>query len=245
MTRPVRPPSPAVRKLPLRHRLHRTAGVATGLVLLYLIATGLPLQFTRLLDLGGRFVDSPLVLDWYGISTPESGWQSNGATYVGGLVFQGERPVTEADDFQGAASANGLLAVAAGPVLLLTDPSQPGVVERMHLPAPAIRIGNIGDLVILEFTDGLQSLDPGTLMLEPLSANVEEVEWAHLTTLTGAGLDPYRDATRARVLSLERLLQDLHSGRAFGPVGEWVVTTATVLLALLALSGFWIWWRSR
>jgi len=245
MKKPARPPSPAVRKPPLRHRLHRTTGIATGLVLLYLIATGLPLQFTHPLDLGNRYVTSPLVLDWYGIGAPQSGWQSGSASYVGGLVFLDDRPVAEAEDFLGAASANGVLAVATGPALLLMAATQPGVVETVHLPTTAVRIGSTADRVVVELSDSLRSLEPETLILEETDADPDDVQWAHLTTLTGTALEPYRDAARSRILPLERLLQDLHSGRAFGPAGEWFVAAATVALALLAVSGFWIWWRSR
>jgi hypothetical protein len=244
MTRPARPPSPVVRKSPLRHRLHRTTGIATGLILLYLIGTGLPLQLSGPLDLGSRYVSSRAILDWYGIGAPETGWQSNDVSYVGGFVFNGQRPIAEADAFQGAVVVDGLVAVAAGAVVLLFSPQTDGV-ETVSLTAPAYRIGRYGDRVIIDTGSSLRALHPDTLELVADDANPDTVQWAHLGTLTGTALAPYGDAVRARILTLERLLQDLHSGRAFGAAGEWLVSLASLALVALALSGFWIWWRSR
>ncbi|MGE0622940.1 MAG: PepSY domain-containing protein [Pseudomonadales bacterium] len=245
MTSSARRPSPAVRKPPLRHRLHRITGITTGLVLLYLIGTGLPLQLTGELDLGSRYVATPAVLDWYGIGAPASGWQSGGVTYVGGLVFSGRQPVIDADGFQGAVTQGDLSAVAAGEVLLIFPPSDPDLVDSVRLPAPALRIGRHDGDIVIDTALGLQVLSAQTLTLSPLEAAVDGVEWAHLTTLTGDGLAPFAAAARARVLTVERLLQDLHSGRAFGPAGEWLVGLASLALSVLAVSGFWIWWRSR
>lgn len=245
MTKPVRPRSPVVRRLPLRHRLHRTTGIAAGVLLLYLIGTGLPLQLTTPLGLGSRYVDSPMVLDWYGIGAPESGWQSSGVSYVGGLVFHGRRPVAEASGFQGAVVQDDLVVVAAGPKLLLFLSAEPDIVDTLTLAEPVARIGRTAGHVVLDTAEGLLALNPATLALGQADADAVNVEWSHSATLTGAGLAPYRDAARARVLTMERLLQDLHSGRAFGATGEWLVNVASLALAALAISGYWIWWRSR
>lgn len=245
MTSSARPLSPAVRKPPLRHRLHRIIGIATGLVLVYLIGTGLPLQLTSELNLGSRYVASPAVLDWYGIGAPASGWQSGAITYVGGLVFSDRQPIAEAEGFQGAVTLGDLSAVATGPVLLIFPASAPELVDSVRMPSPALRIGRSGNEIVLDSAQGLWLLSQQTLELTPLDTVPDGVAWAHLTTLTGGGLAPFADAARGRVLTVERLLQDLHSGRAFGPAGVWLVGLASLALSVLAISGFWIWWRSR
>lgn len=48
-----------------------------------------------------------------------------------------------------------------------------------------------------------------------------------------------------RVISWQKVLQDLHSGRFFGHWGIYVVDGAALILVLLALSGFWIWYSRR
>ena len=46
-------------------------------------------------------------------------------------------------------------------------------------------------------------------------------------------------------ISIERLLQDLHSGRLFGIFGVILMDLASVALVLLALTGCWVWLRKR
>jgi hypothetical protein len=49
---------------------------------------------------------------------------------------------------------------------------------------------------------------------------------------------------RGRVLTLERLMLDLHSGRLFGLGGTWLMDIVAALLVILAASGMWLWSRS-
>ncbi|HEY5646171.1 MAG TPA: PepSY domain-containing protein [Pseudomonadales bacterium] len=245
MTRPARPPSPAVRKLPLRHRIHRTTGVLAGLVLIYLAGTGVPLQWTDSLNLGGRYVTSTLLLDVYGIRPPTSGVRSSDAYFVGHLLFLDRVPVAEADSFQGAVRLAPISVLAAGPRLLLVPVDDPRAAESIRLSGLALRIGRAAERVIIETTEGLRSFDPATFELVRIDASPEPVEWASLMPVEGPELARLAGAARQRVLTLERLLQDLHSGRAFGSIGVWVVNLASLALMVLAATGLWIWWRSR
>ena len=45
------------------------------------------------------------------------------------------------------------------------------------------------------------------------------------------------------MLTFERVLLDLHSGRIFGRAGPLVMDAAAVLFIALALTGFWMWLR--
>lgn len=46
-------------------------------------------------------------------------------------------------------------------------------------------------------------------------------------------------------ISVERLLQDLHSGRFFGIIGVIIMDLASLALVLLAISGCWVWIKKR
>ncbi|NND54433.1 MAG: hypothetical protein HKN56_05610 [Gammaproteobacteria bacterium] len=46
-------------------------------------------------------------------------------------------------------------------------------------------------------------------------------------------------------ITVERLLLDLHSGRLIGRAGVWLADFAAVLFILLALSGLWLWSKTR
>ena len=43
------------------------------------------------------------------------------------------------------------------------------------------------------------------------------------------------------LISWERWLQDLHSGRFFGPVGIWVMSLAALIFIVLAFTGLLVW----
>jgi hypothetical protein len=246
MTNLSRPFSPAVRnRPPLRHRLHRAIGVATGLILLYLIGTGLPLQFTDPLHLAGSFVASPAVLDWYGVDSPAEGYRSNDAVHIGRLLYWSVAPVTEVHGFRGAVELRDLAVVATESSLLIFPADAPALLETIGLGARIRRIGLAAGQVVVETDSGLLAMDAALLNASPLDGTAEPVAWAPVMPLAGESLASYQRLARARVLTVERLLQDLHSGRAFGAVGEWVVNLATLALVVLLVTGLLIWWKTR
>ncbi len=251
MTNPSRPFSPAARKRsPLRYRLHRSIGAATGLILLHLIATGLPLQFTDPLNLGGRFVESEELLDWYGIQPPDQAWRSSGVVQIGNRLYLETLPVAETHLFQGAVVQDDLTIIAADTSLLIvpTDTSAlsgSSPPETIDLGTGIRRIGLAGERVIVDTDTGLLTMDAALLNAYPVDPPAVSVTWAPLTPLAGEMLTRYQALVRSRILSFERVLQDLHSGRVFGSIGEWVVNLATLAMALLAFTGLLIWWRTQ
>ncbi len=73
----------------------------------------------------------------------------------------------------------------------------------------------------------------------------DAITWAAVKPLSASESEPFRTAYRSRLLSIERWLQDLHSGRFFGTIGIIVLDIASALLLILAVTGLIIWWRSR
>jgi uncharacterized iron-regulated membrane protein len=69
--------------------------------------------------------------------------------------------------------------------------------------------------------------------------------WARTEALVGEQLAIKQTRYLGRLLTAQRLLQDLHSGRYFGRAGEWVVNVASMLFVVLAATGLWIWWKTR
>ena len=50
---------------------------------------------------------------------------------------------------------------------------------------------------------------------------------------------------RGNTITLERLVLDLHAGRIAGPAGVWLADAIAVLFIALALTGLWMWNKSR
>lgn len=244
--RPAAQRSPGIsNRPPLRRRLHRITGIAAGCVILYLAATGLPLQFTSGLDLGSRYITSPMLLDWYGIRAADAGWESNGVLFLGDQIFFGTTRVAQTSGFQGAVRLPDLVVVAAGEDLLLFSEAASTVLDTLSFGESIDGLGLAEHNVFVRMSSGEHRLDPQTFELGPPLSEPGPAVWAQPRQVDPATLARYANLSRSRVLTLERLIQDLHSGRAFGTVGEWLIDLASVALAVLVLTGYWIWWRSR
>lgn len=229
------------------NRWHRRAGVSAALVLVYLLATGLPLQYSGELGLGQRNVSASLVLDWYGLEAPRDVHVSGGLVNVGDLLFADGNVVATLEGFRGAVagqdSLQGLVVAAGRDAVLLLDPTTWSTVDRFDLPAGVTRIGHWNGRVLLETGGGQLAADENLLGWDPVALPEGAVTWAPLAAAGADQADDHRRRFRARMLSVERLLQDLHSGRVFGIWGMLVVDAATALLLFLCVSGLMMWWR--
>ncbi|MCB1686167.1 MAG: PepSY domain-containing protein [Pseudomonadales bacterium] len=240
----VRPSRSIRRQPPLRHRLHRPAGVAAGVVLLHLVLTGLPLQFTEALHLATRPVTNSWILDWYGLKAPETALRSGALVHLGERLYLGSRLLGDSREFAGAVSTPQFEVALNGSSLWLIGTLAAGEVEQMAIGRQGTAIGLYRGGVVVDTGSGLLQFDDAMLNLEESTATADEIRWATLEPLQGAALDQARTNYRRGLLSTERLLQDLHSGRAFGAPGVWVVNGGTLLMILLSISGYLIWWRS-
>ncbi len=232
---------------------HRRLGVVAALLVVLLAVTGILLNHTDRLGLVHRPVTNALLLDWYGIRSPEvpPGWQANGHWFatLDGILFLDDRPVAEAKG-----TLRGVVALPALDAYLLAFDQDLLLLDRdgrviEWMPPPAGLDGRI--LGLAGPRDGLP------VLVTRSSAWIPDPELAGWRRLDDAsGLVPLPPAmlpetlglriaqrARSRRISMERLLLDLHSGRLFGRHGPWVMDGAAVLLLLLALSGGFLWLR--
>lgn len=225
-------------------RLHRYAGVTAGAVLVYLLVTGLPLQFDSL-QLGGQFVSTPFILESYNLNAPAEVRFDSGIAQVGNRLFWQETQIAEAGTLLGAVGYQDLIVIGTADALFVFLPAVPEALERVDQSTPLTGIALHEDRVMLNTAGGIRQLDSALLNALPVPEPPGDIEWQRPQLISGLQAEVYRSAYRQRLLSVERLLQDLHSGRAFGPLGVWIINMATLLLAGLAITGYWIWWRSR
>jgi len=230
-------------------RWHRTVGVASVLFLLHLLITGLPLQYTAELKLGGRHVTSPWVLDWYGIHVDGPVLQSGPLIHAAGEVWLNDQPVAALEGFCGVIEyEHGLLVCGQRQVLLL-DSASGEVIDRFDFPQGIEGIGRRDDAFLLATPTGLLSggaeLVNWTPVIESGAEDPDPTRWAEAAVAPETVAKASLVAARARMLSVERLLQDLHSGRFFGVAGMVAIDVASALLLVLALSGLLIWLRQQ
>lgn len=226
------------------NRWHRTTGVTVAVVLIYLLATGVPLQFTDQLNLAAAHVTQEALLDWYGLEAPRGVAVSGGLSYLDGMLFGDRGFIAPIQRLVGAVQTEAVsLAADAQAVWLvalngerLNEATVIGNIER---------IGMTSNGAVLEAAGAYLEPDADYVNWSSLPEAPVEVRWSVVEPASERHEADIRRLFLRRMLTWERLLQDLHSGRFFGVVGIVVIDLATVLLLILAGTGLVIWWRSR
>jgi len=231
---------------------HRYIGISTAVFVIVLTVTGLVLNHTDELKLDSSYVQSDLLLDWYGIdSSGELTSYSSGPvsiTAVNDQVFWGKELLPHIPvPLSGLLVYGDLVVIAAGGVLsLYTIDGE--LIEKMEhvagVPTGILAIGITAQALLAVKTDrGIYLTDDS--MLEWRLADNPEVVWSEATPVP-AGLEETLQASyRGTGLPVERVLLDLHSGRILGRAGVYLVDAAAALFLLLAMSGIWLWARRR
>jgi hypothetical protein len=229
---------------------HRWAGLAAALFVLLLCVTGVVLNHGAALGLARLYLQSPWLLDLYGVgSGPPPVAFGAGEHYValsGDRVYFGDRALGErAGALVGAVALPDGIAVALPDRLLLLT-SGGDLVETLRaaegVPADIRRIGVGPDgRLVVDAAAGRLAPDLDTLHWEAVDA--AGVAWAEPVPLPAAIAGAITADARAHTLTLERVLLDLHSGRIATRFGAWFMDLVALTLISLVLSGLWIWWR--
>ena len=226
------------------NRWHRTIGVTVAVILIYLLATGIPLQFTDQLKLAASHVARQGLLDWYGLEAPRGVTVNGRISYLDGMLFD--------DGVYIAASKRLVGAVRFGETRLAADTEAVWLIDfdgnRLN-EATTIgdidRIGTRSAGAVIETAGSYLVADADFSNWLPLTGEPGEIVWADVEQASPTQEAETRNLFLQRMLTWERVLQDLHSGRFFGIVGILIVDIATILLLILAGTGLVIWWRTR
>lgn len=225
------------------HRWHRTIGALVAGFLVYLIATGLPLQFSNELSLGSRYVDQEWILDWYGIQAPTRVLESGGFASAANIVFRDKQAIGLLEGFRGAISFDGLSLVAGENEILLHDPQSNAMLDRFAQPEGILRIGTLDGTPAVQTPSGIVQSDPELVNWQRVDADPASVTWSAIADASDANTIALRALVRKQLLPVERLFQDLHSGRFFGTIGVVLIDISSIFLLFLAFTGLVLWWR--
>lgn len=230
-------------------RWHGLVGAAIVLFMVYLILSGLALNHVDILKLDKREVSYSWLMRWYGIdaAVPTKGYLL-GKSYLsweeGKWVLDGKLLSSSAGQPVGAVEVGGINYIATTSALYLyqSDGQLLDKLEKQLLPAfPISALGKMGDNVMLQTPSAIYASVDG------LNWDLSNVSGLKLSTLQDLPADVKRRSADilAPGISLQRILQDMHSGRFFGRYAVWVMDIATLILLGLGLSGFWLYWRLR
>ena len=234
------------------HYWHKTAGILAAVFVIILCVTGVLLNHAGELQLDENYLQNELLLGMYDIRVegkPVSYAVEGGhiTHLVDRLYFNDREMPVRSDRLIGAVTHGELVVVATpGELHLLNEKGE--LVETLSgydgVPAGMSRIGiNEWSEFVIEGVHGDYLYD-----LEDLAwQGYDELSavWAEAVATPGHLAQQLVSLYRGRGLSMERFLLDLHSGRIFGPVGVYFVDLVAVALLFLALSGSWMWFKSR
>lgn len=227
---------------------HRRIGLLALVLVVVLAVTGIMLNHTGQLGLDERYVQYSIVLDWYGLEPegePQT-YQAKGhsiSQWQQSIYFDGCLISSSEQKLRGVVAVEPLIVAAFENELLLLS-EQGELVERLATHFDQIsRIGRHQGQAVLATEAGYYRADENILDWTEISA--EGVIWSEPVGLSEAEREALRQAYRGEGLSMERVIQDLHSGRLFGAYGIYVMDAAAVALLWLAFSGLWVWWKRK
>ena len=226
---------------------HRRVGIGAALLAVWLAASGVLLNHTDALRLDEHHARAAWLLDWYGIESP----RPNAAFRVDGhwvaqigerIYFDGRLLRGEHGRLTGAAALGEEIAVATTErILLLTREGRLAeALGAAHgVPAGIDALGVRDGRLVARTPRGVVAAGAGMTQWRALEAG--DVDWAHRAPLPESLRARLVADYRGRILTLERVLLDLHGGRLFGGLGVLLMDLAAVAFVLLAITGCSMW----
>lgn len=241
--------SPKLLLLLFLRRWHARIGFTAVVFFILLAVTGVVLNHATDLGLDKRYVHAAWLARWYGLApeSPRHAFRSgrhdlvaaNGRWLLDGRI-SGEtfpQPV-------GLVELPGMVVVASSTSLYIygKDGALVDRLERSALPGvPVQAVGSGAQQLVLRTAAGtFETSDALSWRAAPHDA----VAWSAPAELSAAERERYAEMLEPGI-SVQQLLLDLHSGRFAGRYGPLAVDILAVFLAVLSLSGAWLFLKPR
>lgn len=227
---------------------HRYLGLVCALFVVVLAVTGLMLNHTEELELDSRFAHSPLLLDWYGIKSSDEVKSFNVSTALisqvdDGLYFNLRKIRRTNETLSGAVAVNDMIIVALSDTVMVLSGTGETIEELGPVdgvPAGIRMLGTApGDMLVFQTARGQYQSDNRFLDWQPVVPAT--VNWSQTAPLPGDLRKQLQQVSRQSLLTVERVILDIHSGRILGSWGIYLVDAAAVSFLLLAAMGIWLW----
>ena len=248
MTRHKKKPFIKLRSLYLWHRY---AGITAAVFLLILAVSGLFLNHTVDLEMDRNYIRNTWLLDWYEIEAPQriinyATPQHNISLVEDQLYFDQQAIRGHFDFLAGAIELQDIVLIAVDTqILLLTHQGE--LIERIiDIDGHRVQIGAIGSVAqhIAIQTDDFLLTDIDFSNWQTASRqDILNIAWSYPTRLPTHLRRFLEHDYRSNILTLERVMLDLHSGRILGSYGIYLMDAAAIILILLAISGSFIWYQ--
>ncbi len=233
---------------------HRYMGLSAAIFVLLIASTGLLLNHTNDFEFDKQYVQSGWILDWYGIKAPEQmlsfAADNHYITLMGEDLYMDQKELRgNSRQLVGASFINDIFVIAVNEHILLLTPDGEQIDYlggKDGVPSGIQQIGIDASGSIVVRTD-YERYRPDADFLHWKRINNKEpaIRWESPSQISPTFKAALQHHFRGEVLPVERVLLDMHSGRAFGRFGVWVFDAIAVLLILLALSGISIWFKRK
>jgi hypothetical protein len=224
-------------------------GLAAVVFFVFLAVTGVVLNHAAGLGLDNRYAHAAWLARWYGISAeaPRHAFRSGRHDLIaanGRWLLDGHLSGEKLPQPLGLVELPEMVVVASSTSLYLygKDGALIDHLERSALPAVPVQAIGAGErrLVLKTASGSFQSRD--ALSWQPAAR--DGVAWSRPADLSAAERDRYAQLLEPGI-SAQRLLLDLHSGRFAGRYGPLAMDLIAVLLAVLSLSGVWLFFKRK
>jgi len=235
-------------KLKTFYKWHRYFGINAALVIIVISVTGIALNHTEDLQLNKQSVNSPWLLNWYGIGVPsdQRGFKVGSIWLVewnGRLLSQELDLGNQHDTLLGAVIYQDLLVVALTDSLKLMS-AEGELIETLRsyqgLPDGLQAIGLTENKQLAVQTDhGTYVSDEDVLSWQKQS--VQDAHWSQPTALPKTIYQQMLTLYQGNELNIERVILDLHSGRLMSQGGVYFFDFIALAMIFLSSSGLWVW----
>jgi hypothetical protein len=241
--------SPKLLLLLFLRRWHARIGFAAVLFFLLLAVTGFILNHATDLGLDTKYVHAAWLARWYGLAPepPRQAFRSGGHDLVaanGRWLLNGRVSGEKNPQPLGLVELPDTVVVASSAALYIygKDGALIERLERNALPGTPVRaIGSGAQQLVLRTASGTFAT---TDALSWRPAPRDAVAWSVPAELSAAEREKYAELLRPGI-SITQLLLDLHSGRFAGRYGPPAVDILAVVLAVLSVSGAWLFLKPR
>ena len=234
-------------------RLHRSLGAIAAVFILFMVLSGIVINHSNDFGLDQRHVDQPFLLDWYGLGAPEDirsfAVGNRWISFAGSQLFLDDTLVSTVSGGIGAVASGEMLVAASSDELLLLDTAGQ-LIERVAWSQPgagpieSIGLSSDGNVAIRS-SDQLWLADAELLTWQLAGNSDATPAWSSAQAIPDDLGQAITRQYRGDGLSVQRVLLDLHSGRAFGRVGVFVYDLLALIAGFLAVSGLILWWRAQ
>lgn len=227
-------------------RWHARLGLTAALFFIVLVVTGVALNHTEQLGLAQTPIRSEALNQWYGLPPPRILAVYPDVRFIAtpeAWLYQGRRLADGGGAVVGVVALPDMLVVATAQSLSLYTFAGERIdtLSAAALPQrPLTGLSRNGNAMVVRTPAGIfTSTDGVSWQTAPDNGLI----WAQAHAPDASTVNQVQHQL-APGLPLERILLDLHSGRLLGHYGPFFMDAAALILAMLALSGIWMQWRS-